>query len=129
MYTVTSFDLVPASPFSEAELNDIRAKLETYTMYYEEGDALYVLFGSAEEKRETIMLFTRATAPTYDAECVVQIRSDRLRIHPGGPSSALIYLRDFVAWTQARGPHQLVRAGKTATLDELLPPVADLSLA
>lgn len=129
MYTNTSFDVVPASPFGEAELNNIRAKLETYPVYYEEGEALYILFGSAEEKRETTILFTRATAPTYDAECVVHIRPDRLRIHPGGPSSALVYLRSFVAWVLTTGPYQLVRASKPATLDELLPPVADLNLA
>lgn len=124
----TAFDLVPASPFTGDNLSAIRAKLEGYPAYYEEGEALYVIFGSAEEKKETMVLFARATVPTYDAECVVQIRPERLRIYPGGPSSALIHLRDFVAWVLETGPCQIIRAGKPMQLDELLPPVADLDL-
>ena len=122
MKTLTSFDLVPSSPFNTEELSAIRAKLESYPTYYESAEDLYVLFGSGEERKETVALYIRSTVPTYDGDCVVQVRPNRLRIHPGGQSAGVTHLREFVTWALNRKPCRLLRAGAAENLDTLLPP-------
>lgn len=123
-----SFNLVPAEPFGAEELASFRRKLEGYPVYHERSDDLYVLFGTPEEQRETVALYSRKTTPTFDVECFVQLRPDKLLIHPGGDRGGMEHLREFVAWALDRGSHRLVRGGVEHSLESLLPPVSDLQL-
>lgn len=123
-----SFDIVPNQPFSTEELAELRAQLETFPTYHESFDDLYVVFGTPEDQRETVALYTRKTTPTFDMECFVMVRAAKLRVHPGGDRSSIEHLREFTAWVSQRFAVQLQRAGTASSLDVLLPTVSDLKL-
>jgi hypothetical protein len=128
MPSVASFNLVPETPYSPEDLDALRARLSTYPTYHDAEDDLYVLFGSPEEQRETVALYSRKTTPTFDVECFVQLRREKLLVHPGGERGGMENLRDFVAWVLETHPHRLTRGGGEIPLDQALPPIADLRL-
>lgn len=128
MPAIASFNVVPEEPYSATDLEALREKLAGYPAYHEPTDDLYVVFGSPEERRETVALYSRKTTPTFDVECFVQLRSEKLLVHPGGERGGIENLRDFVQWVVGRGPHRLTRGGASFDLDQLLPPIGDLQL-
>lgn len=121
MPTPSSFNMVPQGPFRADEMEEIRAKLESYPAYHEPADDLYVLFGSLEEQRETVALYTRNTTPTFDLDSFVQLRPDKLLVHPGGDAGGVRHLREFVEWLVASRPVQLIQGGVIHDLEILLP--------
>ena len=126
MAAAASFNLVPNRPFTEEELDTLRARLGSFPVYHEPAHDLYVFFGSPEERRETVALYARATTPTFDVECFVQLRADKFFVHPGSEGGGRGYLREFLMEILSAGPHRLVRGEVVMALDEVLPPGEDL---
>ena len=120
MTKLASFSMVPPEPLEAEELAAYRAHLERFPVYRAEDD-LFVVFGSAEEQSETVKLYARATTPTFDVESFVQLRPDRILVHPGTEGSGVENLHRFVTWALARAPHRLHRGQTTLTLEEAFP--------
>ncbi|MEL6185352.1 MAG: hypothetical protein AAFU79_12075 [Myxococcota bacterium] len=118
-----SFSLMPAAPFDEAARTRLEERLRSYPNYYDPYDDLYVLFGSEEERRETVALYRRETTPTFDVECFVQLRKDRLFLHPGEGGSALGHLRTFALWVMSEFRASVSYRNQSCRLDDVLPPV------
>lgn len=125
----SSFELIPEAPFDAQGLEALRQRLASYPSYHDPVDDLYVIFGSPEERRETVALYSRATTPTFDVESFVQIRSARLFVHIGEEPEGRVHLRDFLDWLEERQPLKLVHGGEEHSLNEVLPPTDDVGLA
>lgn len=118
-----SFSLIPSKPFDEAALRRLEEGLSRYPTYHDPYDDLYVLFGNEEERRETVALYSRKTTPTFEVECFVQLRPDRLFLHPGEEGGGLAHLRTFALWVMAEHRVAVKFRNQTCQLDDVLPPV------
>lgn len=118
---IASFSLVPDEPLDAEGLSAYRAELESFPVYHEPADDLYVVFGTPEERTETVALYARQTTPTFEVESFVQLRPQRMLIHPGNEPGGVAHLRNFVVWALERGGHRLVRGERTLELDDVLP--------